>query len=101
MNTETLTALKVGVLTALGSVAIEVTSPATTGGYAWPIVSGLVGAGVSYGILRATVDTLREQVASINRELREIRDTTHATAERVARIEGTMERRGAPRGDRV
>ena len=31
------------------------------------------------------------------RELAAIRETTHATAERVARIEGTMERRGAPR----
>ena len=96
MTIETATALKVGALTALGSVIMESTTPGQ-GSYAWPIVSGLVGAGAAYGILRATVDSLKEQVGTITRELREIREMTHTTAERVARIEGTMERRGQPR----
>jgi hypothetical protein len=63
-----------------------------------PIVSGILGAGIAYGILKGAVDTLSKQHGDLARELREIRDTTHTTAERVARIEGTMERRGAPRG---
>ncbi len=96
ISTEVLASLKVGALTALGSLAIEVASPAQIG-WVWPIVSGLVGAGAAYGILRATVEALNVQVRDITRDVREIRETTHATAERVARIEGTMERRGQPR----
>lgn len=96
LSTEVLAALKVGALTALGSLAIEVASPAQIG-WVWPIVSGLVGAGAAYGILRATVEALNVQVRDITRDVREIRETTHTTAERVARIEGTMERRGQPR----
>lgn len=96
MTTEMAAALKVGMLTALGSIAIEATTP-TQGSLAWPVVSGLVGAGAAYGILRATVDTLKQQHDTMSRELREIRDVTHTTAERVARIEGSMERRGQPR----
>jgi hypothetical protein len=96
ISTEVLASLKVGALTALGSLAIEVASPAQIG-WVWPIVSGLVGAGAAYGILRATVEALNVQVRDITRDVREIRETTHTTAERVARIEGTMERRGQPR----
>ena len=96
LSTEVLASLKVGALTALGSLAIEVASPAQIG-WVWPIVSGLVGAGAAYGILRATVEALNVQVRDITRDVREIRETTHTTAERVARIEGTMERRGQPR----
>ena len=96
MTTEVLASLKVGALTALGSLAIEVASPSQIG-WVWPIVSGLVGAGAAYGILRATVEALNVQVRDITRDVREIRETTHTTAERVARIEGTMERRGQPR----
>jgi hypothetical protein len=96
MTTETLAALKVGVLTALGSVAIEQAQPSALP-MVVPVVSGLLGAGIAYGILKGAVDTLNRQVADFARELAAIRETTHATAERVARIEGTMERRGAPR----
>jgi hypothetical protein len=96
MTTETIAASKVGLLTALGSLAIEVAGPAQVG-WVWPVVSGLVGAGAAYGILRATVDALKGQVADITQNVRDIRATTQATAERVARIEGTMERRGQPR----
>jgi hypothetical protein len=97
MTTEVLASLKVGALTALGSAIIEVASPSQAS-WVWPVVSGLVGAGAAYGILRATVDALKSQVQDITRDVREIRDTTHTTAERVARIEGSMERRGQPRG---
>jgi hypothetical protein len=96
MTTEVIASLKVGALTALGSLAVEVASPAQVG-WVWPVVSGLVGAGAAYGILRATVDALNKQVQDITRDVREIRETTHTTAERVARIEGTMERRGQAR----
>jgi hypothetical protein len=97
MTAETMTALKVGTLTALGSVAIEQAQPSALP-MVVPIVSGILGAGIAYGILKGAVDTLSKQHGDLARELREIRDTTHTTAERVARIEGTMERRGAPRG---
>ena len=97
MTTEVLASLKVGALTALGSLAIEIAS-LSQASWVWPIVSGLVGAGAAYGILRATVDALQSQVQHITKDVREIRETTHATAERVARIEGAMERRGQPRG---
>ena len=96
MTTEIIAAAKVGFLTALGSVVIEASSPGQIG-WVWPLVSGLVGAGVSYGILRATVESIKTQVQNITSDLSDIRATTHATAERVARIEGTMERRGQPR----
>jgi hypothetical protein len=95
LSTETATALKVGALTGAGTVAIEASGGQL--GVVWPIVSGLVGAGVAYGILRGAVDMLRQQVGQINHELAAIRESTHTTAERVARIEGTMERRSRPR----
>ena len=53
---------------------------------------------MSYGILRGTVIALEARHKDLREELHKIRDTLHMTAEKVARIEGTMERRGQPRG---
>lgn len=99
MTAEALTAGKIGVLTMVSSVAIEQASTAPNFlPFVVPAISGVLGAVFSYAILKNTVETLSKQHDKMQGDLHAIRDTTHTTAERVARIEGTMERRGQPRG---
>jgi hypothetical protein len=85
----------VGILSGVASAALE--ASAGQSGISVPIISALVGGAVSYGILRGTVIALEARHKDLREELHSIRDTLHMTAEKVARIEGTMERRGQPR----
>ena len=96
MTIEQTVGATVGVLSGIGSAVLE--AGGGSFGLSVPIVSALVGGAVSYGILRGTVVALEARHKDLREELHNIRDTLHATAEKVARIEGTMERRGQPRG---
>lgn len=109
MTMEQTVSLSVGGLSLLASAAMGASEQAGMGSIATPVVSAIVGAAVSYGILRGTVTALErdrdETRADLARfrtetqaELRAIRETTQHTATQVARIEGTMERRSQPRG---
>jgi len=95
MTMEGTVGLTVGALSGAASAALE--ASAGQSGISVPIISALVGGAVSYGILRGTVMALEARHKDLREELHTIRDTVHSVAEKVARIEGTMERRGAPR----
>ena len=95
MTIETTVGLTVGALSGAASAALEASAGQT--GISVPIISALVGGAVSYGILRGTVMALESRHKDLREELHSIRDTVHAVAEKVARIEGTMERRSQPR----
>ena len=109
MTIEQTVGATVGALSFVGASAIQATTGDAGNTVTVSAVSAIIGAAVSYGILRGTVralernreDDRREFVAfrtETHNELRAIRDTTQHTATQVARIEGTMERRGQPRG---
>lgn len=87
----------VGVLSFAGSAAIQAAQGNAASGITVPVISAIVGAAISYGMLRGTVKALEKNHEGMERELHSIRDTVHGVAERLARIEGTMERRGQPR----
>ena len=98
----------VGALSFVGSAAIQSAEQAGASPMVVPVISAIIGAAISYGMLRGAVKALernreddrREFVTfrtETHNELRAIRDTTQHTATQVARIEGTMERRGRPR----
>lgn len=87
----------VGVLSFVGSAAIQAAEGNAANGITVPVISAIVGAAISYGILRGTVKALEKNHDDMARELHSIRDTVYSVAEKVARIEGTMERRGQPR----
>lgn len=95
MTVESTVGLTVGALSGVASAALEATSGGTS--LSAPIISALVGGAVSYGILRGTVVALENRHKDLREELHHLRDTLHGVAEKVARIEGTMERRGQPR----
>ena len=95
MTVEQTVGMTVGILSGVASAALEATNGQA--GVFVPIISALVGGAVSYGILRGTVMALEARHKDLREELHTIRDTVHGVAEKVARIEGTMERRGAPR----
>lgn len=95
MTIEQTVGVTVGVLSGVASAALQATSGQN--GLTAPIISALVGGAVSYGVLRGTVVALERDTRQLREELHTIRDTVQHMAEKVARIEGTMERRGAPR----
>lgn len=87
----------VGALSFVGSAAIQAAESSAATGITVPVISAIIGAAISYGMLRGTVKALEKNHEGMERELHSIRDTVHGVAERLARIEGTMERRGQPR----
>jgi hypothetical protein len=108
MTMEQSVGLSIGGLSVLASAALGASEQAGFAMVATPIISSVVGAAVSYGLLRGTVRALerdRDETradfarfrAETHAELRAIREATQHTATQVARIEGMMEHRGQPR----
>lgn len=95
MTMEQTVGATVGVLSGVASAALE--ASAGQSGISVPIISALVGGAVSYGILRGTVMALEARHKDLREELHKVRDTLERVAEKVAHIEGTMERRSRPR----
>lgn len=95
MNIEMTVGTTVGVLSGAASAALEASNGQT--GISVPIISALVGGAVSYGILRGTVMALEARHKDLREELKDLSKTLQGVAEKVAHIEGTMERRGQPR----
>lgn len=96
MTVEQTVSASVGVLSAVASATLQATGQ--QGGLTAPVVSAIIGAAVSYGVLRGTVVALERDTKQLREDMHAMRDTMQHVAEKVARIEGTMERRGAPRG---
>jgi flagellar biosynthesis protein FliQ len=57
-----------------------------------PIISALVGGAISYGILKGVVQTMERDVNEMRRDLGHIYDLIRDASDRVARIEGRLQR---------
>ena len=88
----------VGALSFVGSAAIQAAQTTGVSPVVVPVISAIIGAAISYGMLRGAVNALQKNHDDLRLELREISRVTHQTSQQVARIEGTMERRGQNRG---
>ena len=87
----------VGALSFVGSAAIQAAQTTGVSPVVVPVISAIIGAAISYGMLRGAVKALQKNHDDLRGELKEISRVTHQTSQQVARIEGTMERRGRPR----
>jgi hypothetical protein len=89
MTAETSTALLIGAASAAGTVAVQ-TSP--LGGITMPIVSGVIGVAVSWGMMRVTVKMMERDVKGMRQDIRDIYNLTRDISDRVSKMEGRIER---------
>jgi len=89
MTAETSTALMIGASTAAGT-AFAQTNPAWS--VAVPLVSGIIGIAVSWGMMRVTVKVVERDVKGMRDDIRDIYTLTRDISDRVSRMEGRIEK---------
>lgn len=89
MTAETSTALMIGAASAAGT-AFAQTNPA--GGMTVPIVTGIIGIAVSWGMMRVTVKVVERDVKGMRDDIRDIYTLTRDISDRVSRMEGRIEK---------
>ena len=89
MTAETSTALMIGAASAAGT-ALAQSNPA--GGMMVPIVSGIIGIAVSWGMMRVTVKVVERDVKGMRDDIRDIYHLTRDISDRVSRMEGRIEK---------
>ena len=89
MTAETSTALLIGAASAAGT-AFAQTNPA--GGMTVPIVTGVIGIAVSWGMMRVTVKVVERDVKGMRDDIRDIYTLTRDISDRVSRMEGRIEK---------
>lgn len=89
MTAETSTALMIGAASAAGT-ALAQSNPA--GGMMVPIVSGIIGIAVSWGMMRVTVKVVERDVKGMREDIRDIYHLTRDISDRVSKMEGRIER---------
>lgn len=89
MTAETSTALMIGVASAAGT-ALAQNNPA--GGFMVPIVSGIIGIAVSWGMMRVTVKVVERDVKAMREDIRDIYNLSREISDRVSKMEGRIER---------
>jgi hypothetical protein len=89
MTAETSTALLIGAASAAGT-AFAQTSPA--GSMTMPIVSGIIGIAVSWGMMRVTVKVVERDVKGMREDIRDIYNLSREISDRVSKMEGRIER---------
>jgi len=89
MTAETSTALLIGAASAAGT-AFAQTSPAGT--MTMPIVSGIIGIAVSWGMMRVTVKVVERDVKGMREDIRDIYNLSREISDRVSKMEGRIER---------
>ena len=89
MTAETSTALMIGAASAAGT-AIAQTNP--TNGMVVPIVSGIIGIAVSWGMMRVTVKVVERDVKGMRADIRDIYNLSREISDRVSKMEGRIER---------
>ena len=90
MTTETSTALLIGAASAAG------TAMAQSGPFSMvtmPIVSGLIGIAVSWGMMRVTVKVVERDVQGMRNDIRDIYNLSRDISDRVSKMEGRMDAR--------
>ena len=88
MTAETSTALMIGAASAAGT-AIAQTNPA--GGMMVPIMSGIIGIAVSWGMMRVTVKVVERDVKGMREDIRDIYHLSRDISDRVSKMEGRIE----------
>lgn len=89
MTAETSTALMIGAASAAGT-AFAQTNP--TWSMAVPLVSGVIGVAVSWGMMRVTVKVVERDVKGMRDDIRDIYNLTRDISDRVSRMEGRIEK---------
>jgi hypothetical protein len=89
MTAETSTALMIGAASAAGT-ALAQSNPA--GGMMVPIVSGIIGIAVSWGMMRVTVKVVERDVKGMREDIRDIYHLTRDISDRVSKMEGRIEK---------
>jgi hypothetical protein len=89
MTAETSTALMIGAASAAGT-ALAQSSPAN--GMVVPIVSGIIGIAVSWGMMRVTVKVVERDVKGMREDIRDIYNLSREISDRVSKMEGRIER---------
>jgi len=89
MTAETSTALMIGAASAAGT-ALAQSNPA--GGMMVPIVSGIIGIAVSWGMMRVTVKVVERDVRGMREDIRDIYNLSRDISDRVSKMEGRIER---------
>lgn len=89
MTAETSTALMIGAASAAGT-ALAQTNPAN--GMMVPIVSGIIGIAVSWGMMRVTVKVVERDVRGMREDIRDIYNLSREISDRVSKMEGRIER---------
>ena len=89
MTAETSTALMIGAASAAGT-ALAQTNPAN--GMTVPIVSGIIGIAVSWGMMRVTVKVVERDVRGMREDIRDIYNLSRDISDRVSKMEGRIER---------
>jgi hypothetical protein len=89
MTAETSTALMIGAASAAGT-ALAQTNPAN--GMMVPIMSGIIGIAVSWGMMRVTVKVVERDVKGMREDIRDIYNLSRDISDRVSKMEGRIER---------
>ena len=89
MTAETSTALMIGAASAAGT-ALAQTNPAN--GMMVPILSGIIGIAVSWGMMRVTVKVVERDVRGMREDIRDIYNLSRDISDRVSKMEGRIER---------
>ena len=89
VTAETSTALMIGAASAAGT-ALAQSNPA--GGMMVPIVSGIIGIAVSWGMMRVTVKVVERDVKGMREDIRDIYHLSRDISDRVSKMEGRIER---------
>jgi hypothetical protein len=89
MTAETSTALLIGAASAAGT-ALAQSNPQN--GMVVPIVSGIIGIAVSWGMMRVTVKVVERDVRGMRADIRDIYNLSREISDRVSKIEGRIEK---------
>lgn len=93
MTVEQTASLGIGLLSGLGSWALQATAPAppSLAGFLIPVVSAMIGAAMGYGVLKSTVETMRSELTGVRDNLADVHRLLRDVSTRVARIEGRFD----------
>ena len=92
-HVEAVTASGVGVLSAVSAVMLQ-QLPGEAGGFTIPVVSALIGAGVSWGMMKATVRTVSTDVTALRDDVKAMATDVGKVKEKLSFILGKMDHEG-------
>ena len=95
MTVEQTASLGIGLLSGLGSWALQATTGVpdvpSLAGFLIPVVSAMIGAAMGYGVLKSTVETMRSELTGVRDNLADVHRLLRDVSTRVARIEGRLD----------